>query len=68
MNFTSEELTLMMLYSPGTRSGLILALRDMRKQLTKRERHLLSLTDSALEKLERITDEEFDSLPLYPDI
>ncbi len=68
MNFTREELTLMMLYSPGTRSGLILALQDMRKQLTKRERHLLSLTDSVLAKLEQITDAEFDSLPLYPDI
>ncbi len=67
MNFTSEELTLMMLYSPGTRSGLILALRDMRRQLTKRERHLLSLTDSVLAKLEQITDEDFDVLPIYPD-
>ncbi|MCD8225403.1 MAG: transposon-transfer assisting family protein [Clostridiales bacterium] len=68
MNFTGKELTLMMLYSPGTRRGLIAALNIMRGELTKSERQLRVLTDSVLDKLEKITDEEFDALPLYPDI
>ncbi|MCD8153420.1 MAG: transposon-transfer assisting family protein [Clostridiales bacterium] len=68
MNFTRKELTLMMLYSPGSRPGLIEALKNMRGELTKSERGLRSLTDSVLDKLAQITDEEFDALPLYPDI
>ncbi len=68
MNFTGKELTLMMLYNPGTRRGLIAALNIMRGELTKSERQLRALTDSVLDKLEKITDEEFDALPLYPDI
>lgn len=68
MNFTREELTLMMLYSPGTRRGLITMLEGMRQELTKPERRLRSLTDSVLAKLSQITDEEFDQLPLYPDL
>ncbi|MCD8004128.1 MAG: transposon-transfer assisting family protein [Oscillospiraceae bacterium] len=68
MNFTREELTLMMLYSPGTRRGLITTLEGMREELTKPERRLRSLTDSVLDKLAQITDEEFNRLPLYPDL
>ena len=68
MNFTREELTLMMLYSPGTRRGLIITLKGMRQELTKSERRLRSLTDSVLSKLAQISDEEFDQLPLYPDL
>lgn len=66
MNFTQEELTLMMLYSPGTRLGLMVALREMRGALTEPERRLRSLTDTVLSKLELLTDEAFDALPLYP--
>jgi len=68
MNFSKKELILMMLYSPGTRTGLIVELTKMRGQLGAKERGLLSLTDSVLEKLDQITDEDFDALPLYPDI
>ena len=68
MNFTGKELTLMMIYSPGTRPGLIEALKNMRGELTKSERSLRTLTDSVLGKLEKLTDEEFEALPLYPDI
>ena len=68
MNFTKEELTLMMLYSPGTRRGLITTLEGMRQELTKSERRLRSLTNSVLSKLAQMTDEEFDRLPLYPDL
>ncbi len=67
MNFTKREMILMMLYSPGTRAGLITELHKMRSQLGKKEQQLLALTDKVLVKLDQITDEDFDALPLYPD-
>lgn len=68
IRFNREERFLMMLYSPGTRTGLIEELQKMRGQLVSSERHLRTLTDRTLQKLNEITDEEFDSLELYPDI
>ena len=59
---------MMMLYNPGTRAGLIAELEAMRLQLTPPERRLNRLSKSVLEKLNRMTDAEFDSLDLYPDI
>ncbi|MCC8140032.1 MAG: transposon-transfer assisting family protein [Lachnospiraceae bacterium] len=67
MNFTMEEMTLMMLYSPGDRLGLMQELIRMRGELTRSERELCDLTDTVLDKLSEITDSEFDQLPLYPD-
>lgn len=58
---------LMMLYSPGDRPGLIAELEAMKTQLNKRERRLRVLTESALEKLEQISDDDFLQLDLYPD-
>lgn len=66
MRFNREEMFLMMLYSPGTRTGLMEELQQMRSQLMKSERRLRSLTDRTLQKLSEITDEEFDRLELYP--
>ena len=37
MRFTDDEWMLMMLYSPGTRTGLIEELQKMQKSLTGRE-------------------------------
>ena len=68
MDFTGEEKILMMLYSPGDRPGLYQALGEMRIQLEYDERELRALTDRVMEKLEKITDEDFDQLELYPDI
>lgn len=65
--FSPEEEMLIMLYSPGTRPGLIAELQAMKSQLTKGERRLRLLTDSVLAKLARISDEEFLQLDLYPD-
>jgi hypothetical protein len=65
MNFTHEELVLMMLYNPGTRSGLIEMLQEMREQLQPDEAELRGLTDSTLEKLAAISDADFDRLDLY---
>jgi hypothetical protein len=66
--FNREEKFLMMLYNPGTRTGLIEELQEMRSQLTPGERRLRKLTDRTLEKLSALSDEEFDALELYPEI
>ena len=55
-------------YNPGTRAGLIAELEAMRLQLTPSERRLERLSRSVLDKLGGMTDGEFDSLDLYPDI
>ena len=67
-DFTFDEINLMMLYNPGTRTGLIEELQKMRCQLTPGERRLRKLTDRTLEKLSALSDEEFDALELYPEI
>ena len=66
--FTKDERMMMMLYNPGTREGLIAELEAMRLQLTPTERRLKRLSKSVLEKLDGMTDAEFDSLDLYPDV
>ena len=65
--FSPEEEMLIMLYSPGTRPGLIAELEAMKSQLTKGERRLRLLTESVLAKLAQISDEEFLQFDLYPD-
>ncbi len=67
MIFTDDEWMLMMIYSPGTRQGLIEELETMQKSLTGRDRNLRKWTASLLEKLSRMTDAEFEALDLYPD-
>ena len=61
-DFTFDEINLMCIYNTGTRAGLMQALTDMRGQLEPDEAELLELTDSALRKLGRITDEQFVEL------
>ena len=67
MDFTRDELNLMMLYSPGTRSGLCEALLQMKEQISQEEAELCDLDDSVLNKLSKMDDETFDELNLYPD-
>ena len=66
--FTRDERIMMMLYNPGTRAGLVAELEAMRSQLTPSERRLDRLSRSVLDKLDGMTEAEFDSLDLYPDI
>ena len=66
-NFTFEEQQLMSIYNPGTRLGLIHALAEMRTYLDKDEQELKDLTDSAIAKLNAMTDAEFAELDLIPD-
>lgn len=67
MVFTDDEWTLMMIYSPGTRLGLMEELESMQKELTGRDRNLHKWTKSVLGKLSQMSDAEFDGLDLYPE-
>ena len=67
MMFTHDEINLMAIYNTGTRNGLIEELSAMRKYLESDETELLALTDSALAKLNLMTDAEFENLDLMPD-
>ena len=67
-NITFEERQLMSLYNAsGTREGLIAELKEMRGYLEEDETDLRDLTDSALGKLEKMTDTEYEGLDLFPD-
>lgn len=66
-DFTFDEQQLMSIYNPGSRMGLIKALSEMRTYLDKNEQELKDLTDSAISKLNTITDAEFGALDLAPD-
>ena len=67
MNITFDEQQLMSLSNPGTREGLITALTEMRGYLAADEAELRELTDSAIAKLNGMTDAEFEALDLFPD-
>ena len=67
MDFTNDEMNLMCIYDTGSRTGLIKALSEMRKELDADEAALRELTDSVLNKLSAIPDEDYEKLELYPD-
>ena len=66
-NFIFEEINLMCIYNTGSRTGLIEALNEMRGHLEPDETELRELTDSALMKLQAMSDDAFAQLELYPD-
>lgn len=66
-NFTFEEMNLMCIYNTGSRESLMRELREMRGYIGADQPELLAMTDSALQKLENISDEEFTKLELFPD-
>lgn len=66
-DFTHDERYMMMLYSPGTLSGLREALMQMKDQLAEDEAELRTLAESVLAKLSGMDEQAFDRLNLYPD-
>ena len=63
-----QTISLMALYhSTGTRAGLIAELTQMRGYLGDEDSDLRALTDSAIGKLEAMTDEDYAVLDLTPD-
>lgn len=67
MNFTNDELNLMCIYDTGTRTGLIEALTTMREQLEEDETELIQMTDSAIRKLNAMSNADYETLELFPD-
>ena len=67
MDFTKDELSLISIYNTGDRKGTIEEINDMQTYLEDDEAELAELTVSVLRKLDSISDDEFDSLDLYPD-
>ena len=66
-NFTFEETNLLCIYNTGSRTGLIDDPMEMRSELSPEENELRELTDSALDKLQAMSDAEFSELELYPE-
>lgn len=64
---THYEQQLMAIYNTGTRLGLIQALNDMRTYLDDDQPELMEAADSAIAKLNAMTDTEYESLDLIPD-
>ena len=67
LNFTNDEMNLMCIYDAGSRTWLINALIDMRKELSADEVVLLTLVDSIIAKLSAMSDADYEKLALYPD-
>ena len=65
---TFEERNLICIYnSSDTRAGVIAALKEMRGYLESDDTELRDLTGSAINKLEAMTDTDYDALNLIPD-
>ena len=67
MIFNNDEMNLMSIYDTGSRTGLMNALSEMRKELSEDEVELRELTESTLNKLSAMSDEDYEKLELYPD-
>lgn len=67
--FTRDEFNLLCIYDVSKREGLILSLTNVRKELGKDDDGLRDIIDSAIAKLDAMTDEEFDAMhaDLVPD-
>ena len=65
IKFSTDEKMMILLYSPGTRSGLIAELKTMQNQLMISEKRLLSLSESVLQKLNEMSDAEFEGMDFF---
>ena len=61
-HFTIQELNLICIYDPGTRTGLIAELSNMTSYLTQEETELKNLATAVIEKISGMTDEEYAAL------
>lgn len=65
IRFSQDEKMIILLYSPGTRSGLIAELKMMQSQLMISEKRLLLLSESVLQKLNKMNDAEFEDMDFF---
>lgn len=64
---THDEMNLLCIYKKNTRVGTMDSIVVMQKYLENDETELKTMSDSLLDKLEQMSDEEFSELELYPD-
>ena len=62
MEFTNDEKMLIMLYNPGSRTGLIMELAKLTENLTTEDEDLKGMVGRLVPKLARLTDKEFDQV------
>lgn len=66
-SFTHDEINLMCIYDVGSRKGLIKELNRTLALMSKEDAELASITESAITKLQNMTDDQYSVLELYPD-
>ena len=64
---TYDEQQLIAIHNAGSRAETISALKEMREYISAEETELNAITDSAISRLEEMTDEEYAQLDLIPD-
>ena len=67
MNFTHDELLLIAIYASDSRKATIEKIREMLPYLDEDEKRLRTLALEAIAKLEKISDNEFNELELFPE-
>ena len=67
MNFTHDELLLIAIYESDSRTATIEKIREMLPYLDEDEKRLRTLALEAIAKLEKISDNEFNELELFPE-
>jgi len=67
MEFTHDELTLISIYNNAVRTGTIVSLKEVQEYLSADEAELNALITSAIEKLEKVSDAEYEALDLFAD-
>ena len=65
---TYDEQQLIAIHNAGSRTETISALKEMREYISDEEPELKAITDSAISRLEEMTDEEYARLDLIPDL
>ncbi|MEE1011258.1 MAG: transposon-transfer assisting family protein [Acutalibacteraceae bacterium] len=65
---TYDEQLLIAIHNAGSRTETVSALKEMREYISAEETELKAITDSAISRLEEMTDEEYAQLDLIPDL
>lgn len=66
MRLTNDEKMMILLYSPGTRTGLLKELAKIKAMFEPDEAEKIDLADSVLQKVRGMSDAEFEALDLLP--
>lgn len=66
-SFTLAETNLMVIYNTSTRLNLMAELGNMLGYVSEDEMELRGMTVSVIQKLNRMTDQDFAALDLTPD-